>query len=73
MKGDVNIKFCVGTTRDDESGRLLVLFDFRGERVDHLKLTHDTALELAEALVEAARDAMRDRPIIVQGFPGLQK
>ena len=49
---DTDIDFVVGSLPD---GR--VLLDFRMARVDHLKLTQDMALDLAEGLVEAVNQA----------------
>jgi L-asparaginase/Glu-tRNA(Gln) amidotransferase subunit D len=49
---DTNVCFIVGTLPD---GRVLI--DFRALPVDHLKLTQAQALDLAEGLVEAVRQA----------------
>ena len=49
---DVGVVYVVGSLPD---GRALI--DFRGRAVDHLKLEQDVALDMAEALVEAVRDA----------------
>ena len=56
---DESITFAVGTLHD---GR--VLLDFNTRKVDHLKLTPEGALELAEGLVEAAREAAKGRVIV---------
>lgn len=55
--GDSSIQFTLGTLYD---GR--VLFNF-GRYVDHMKLTPEQALELAEGLVDAAREANNGRTI----------
>jgi len=60
---DTAIDFVVGTLPD---GR--VLLDFRLAKIDHLKLTREQALELAEGLVEAALQASRHGRIIDTGF-----
>ena len=62
---DTDIKFLVGTLPD---GR--VLLDFRLAKVDHLKLTREQALELAEGLVDAARQAAQHGRLIETGFVG---
>lgn len=56
---DTNIQFLVGTLPD---GR--VLLDFRAQRVDHLKLTPTGARELADGLMEAAKQAEGGRHIL---------
>lgn len=53
------ITFAIGITTD---GR--VLFDFNMEPVDHLKLTPEAALDLAETLIDTARQARAGRVII---------
>lgn len=60
---DTNLDFVIGTLPD---GR--VLMDFRMAKVDHLKLTTEQALELAEGLVEATRQASLHGRIIDTGF-----
>lgn len=60
---DTDIQFIVGTLPD---GR--VLLDFRAAKIDHLKLTPTVALELAEGLVEAARQAAQHGRLIDTGF-----
>lgn len=62
VDGDQNVQFLLGTLPD---GRVLV--DFRGTPIDHLKLTPDQALELAEYLVHTAKEARRGRHILVAG------
>lgn len=59
--GDTAIKFTLGTLPDRR-----VLFNF-GRFVDHLKLTPEQALELAEGLVEAARQAHQHGRVILTG------
>ena len=49
---EADFDFIVGSLHD---GR--VLLDFRGMKIDHLKLKQNTALDLAEALVEAVKQA----------------
>ena len=49
---EADFDFLLGSMPD---GR--VVLDFRGMKVDHLKLTQDMALNLAEALVEAVQQA----------------
>jgi hypothetical protein len=67
--GDVKTTFMVGTLPDEHYPHQ-VLLDFRAERLDHLKLTPETALQLAEALVEAARDVAQKRVnILLPGRP----
>jgi len=61
---DTAIQFMVGTLPD---GRVLV--DFKTAKIDHLKLTREQALDLAEGLVEAARQARGGRIILPQGSP----
>ena len=61
---DIDFQFVVGTLHD---GR--VLLDFRMARVDHLKLTQDMALDMAEALVEAVRMAKAGHVIEVPDWP----
>lgn len=64
---EVTVAFTVGTLHDH---RVLIHFALPnqpGKFVDHLKLEPEKALELAEALVEAARDAARGRLIIAGG------
>ena len=56
---ETNIKFLVGTLPDDR-----MLLDFRAAKVDHLKLTREQALELADGLVEAVRQA-NERGIVI--------
>ncbi len=56
---DTELQFLVGTLHD---GR--VLLDFRSAHVDHLKLTQDMALDLAEGLVEAVTQARQGRVIL---------
>jgi len=50
--GEADFDFIVGSTPD---GR--VLLDFRGMQINHLKMTQDVALNLAEGLVEAVNQA----------------
>lgn len=50
--GEADFDFVIGTTPD---GRVLV--DFRGMRIDHMKLGQVTALDMAEALVQAVQQA----------------
>lgn len=59
--GDVNVQFLIGTLPE---GRVLI--DFR-RFVDHIKLTPDQALELAESIVEASKQAMAGRVILTGG------
>jgi len=61
---DTNIEFAVGTLHD---GR--VLLDFQMAKVDHLKLSREQALELAEGLVEAVNQANKHGRVIETGFP----
>lgn len=49
--GEADHQFIVGSTYD---GRALL--DFRGLKIDHLMLTRDQALNLAETLVDVVRD-----------------
>ncbi len=49
---EADFDFIVGTTDD---GR--VILDFRGMRIDHMKMGQMTALDMAEALVEAVNQA----------------
>ena len=60
---DTKLEFVIGTLPD---GR--VLMDFRMAKVDHLKLTTEQALELAEGLCEAAKQASLHGRIIETGF-----
>ena len=55
--------FVVGSLPD---GRVLI--DMRGRAVDHLKLTHEMALEMAEALVDTVRGARQGIITHVEGF-----
>ena len=55
---EADFDFIVGSTPD---GR--VLLDFRGMKIDHMKMTQDMALNMAEGLVEAVTQA-RDGIII---------
>ncbi len=48
--GEADFDFIVGTTADQR-----VLIDFRGMKIDHMKMTDMQALFLAETLVEAAK------------------
>ena len=57
---DTRIQFIVGTLPD---GR--VLLDFQTARIDHLKLSREQALDLAEGLVEAARQARQHGRIML--------
>lgn len=69
---DVMIPFTVGTLHDR---RVLIHFGLPGKpgrHVDHLKITPNQALELAEALVEAARSAAMGH-IILAGRPQTPK
>lgn len=50
--GEADFDFIVGSMPD---GRIVI--DFRGMKIDHLKLTQDMTLEFAEALVEAVQQA----------------
>ncbi len=50
--GEADFDFIIGTTPD---GRILI--DFRGMRIDHMKLGQLTALDMAEALVQAVQQA----------------
>lgn len=50
--GEADFDFIVGSLPD---GR--VVLDFRGQKIDHLKLKQHMALNLAEALVEAVNQA----------------
>lgn len=58
---DTELQFIVGTLPD---GRVVI--DLRRD-VDHLKLTREQALELAEGLVEATRQATEHGRIIETG------
>ncbi len=49
---EADFDFIVGTTDD---GR--VILDFRGMRIDHMKMGQVTALDMAEALVQAVQQA----------------
>lgn len=49
---EADFDFIIGSTPD---GRIVV--DFRGMRIDHMKLKQDEALEMAEGLVEAVQQA----------------
>ena len=49
---EADFDFVVGSTTD---GRIVV--DFRGMKIDHMKLKPDMALDMAEALVEAVSQA----------------
>ena len=61
---DTSIDFVVGTLPD---GRVLI--DFRMAKIDHMKLTRDQALDLAEGLVEAVNQAKHGRIIEPPGWP----
>ncbi len=50
--GEADFDFIIGTTPD---GRILI--DFRGMLIDHMKLGQLTALDMAEALVQAVQQA----------------
>ena len=50
--GEADFDFLVGSTPD---GRIVL--DFRGMKIDHLKLTQLMALDLAESLCEAVGQA----------------
>jgi len=63
VTNDTPLTFVVGTLPD---GRVLI--DFRMATPDHLKLTQEMALSLAEALVEAAKQASLHGRIIDTGF-----
>ncbi len=65
MPAEGKIDFAVGTTTD---GR--VLLDFRTNMIDHMKLEPDIALDLAEALVEAALQAKKHGRLVVTPFGG---
>ena len=56
---DTNLDFLIGTMPDGK-----IIIDFRLAKVDHLKLTQPQALEMAEGLVQAVRDA-KDHGIII--------
>ena len=56
--GDTELSFLIGTLED---GR--VLLDFR-RMVDHLKLTVEQTFQLAEGLIEAAKQANAGRHIV---------
>lgn len=58
-EGDTQIQFLVGTTPEGE-----VLLDFR-RLVDHVKLQPNAALELAEGLVDAAKQAAQHGRVII--------
>lgn len=60
---DTSIAFIVGTLPD---GRVLI--DFQ-RMLDHVKLGQDTALDLAETLVEAVRQARQGAILRVPGAP----
>lgn len=49
---EADFDFIVGSLPD---GRIVI--DFRGMRIDHMKLTQHTALYLASTLVEAVQQA----------------
>lgn len=49
---EADFDFIVGSTSD---GRIVV--DFRGMKIDHMKLKPEMALDMAEALVEAVSQA----------------
>ena len=49
---EADFDFIVGSMPD---GRIVL--DFRGMKIDHLKLKQDMALDLAESLVEAVQQA----------------
>ncbi len=50
--GEADFDFLVGSTPD---GRIVI--DFRGMKIDHMKLKQDVALDLAQGLVEAVQQA----------------
>lgn len=63
MKGDKDFQLALGTIMDEDKGPL-VLMDFGTVAIDHLKLTPEQALQMAEGLVETAREAAAGRRII---------
>lgn len=50
--GEADFDFLLGSLPD---GRIIL--DFRGMKIDHLKLTQDRAAELRDGLDEAIKDA----------------
>ena len=59
MPDEAKIEFIIGTTPE---GRILI--DFRTNKIDHLKLDQDMALDMAQALVEAVQQAKAGRIIL---------
>lgn len=59
-----NFTYLIGTTPD---GRVLI--DFRGRPIDHLVLTETDALELAEGIMQAVKDARQGIILPTSGFP----